>query len=104
MKAEAAQKDIEETEDCDDCSLEIWEVDLGSFDSVKSFCLRATKLARLDIVVENAGLLSQTYQQYEGYERLCTVNIISTWLMALLLLPTMRKTSERFYGKQGQVS
>ncbi|KAI9899709.1 hypothetical protein N3K66_006170 [Trichothecium roseum] len=116
-KAEAAKKDIEASSaatvkgsdggkggdgnDATRCQIEVWQVDLGSFASVKSFCRRAEdELDRLDVVVENAGLLSQTYHQFEGYERQCTVNIISTWLMALLLLPVLRRTSEAFYGDE----
>ncbi|KAI0861708.1 short-chain dehydrogenase/reductase-like protein [Xylaria cubensis] len=77
--------------------LEVWEVDLGSFSSVQRFCRRAARLERLDIVVENAGLMSSKYECFEGYERQVTVNIISTWLMALLLLPVMKQTSNAFY-------
>ncbi|RYO92553.1 hypothetical protein DL766_002366 [Monosporascus sp. MC13-8B] len=84
------------------CKIEIWEVDLGSFESVKSFCRRASELDRVDIVVENAGLLSQVHQLFEGYERQCAVNVISTWLMALLLLPVLRETKARFYDQQGE--
>ncbi|RYP56148.1 hypothetical protein DL771_012093 [Monosporascus sp. 5C6A] len=98
----SAKQDIESSEKCSSCELEVWPVDLGSFESVKLFCHRAAELERLDVVIENAGLLSHTYQQFEGYERQCTVNIISTWLMALLLLPTMRKTSAKFYNERGE--
>lgn len=115
-KAEAAKQDIETTttattvkrgdggdNDAARCRIEVWQVDLGSFASVKAFCRRAEEeLDRLDVVVENAGLLSQTYRQFEGYERQCTVNVISTWLMALLLLPVLRRTSEAFYGDENK--
>ncbi|KAI1273029.1 short-chain dehydrogenase/reductase-like protein [Xylaria sp. FL0933] len=77
--------------------LEVWEVDMGSFSSVRSFCQRAAKLERLDIVVENAALMSSKYECFEGYERQVTVNIISTWLMALMLVPVMKRTKNAFY-------
>ncbi|KAI1130049.1 short-chain dehydrogenase/reductase-like protein [Nemania abortiva] len=101
-KAQAAKEDIEATVTDKQCELETWEVNLESFDSVRAFCNRASTLDRLDIVVENAGLLSQKYHVAEGYERLCTVNVISTWLMALLLLPTLRKTQVEFYRETGE--
>lgn len=100
-KGNAAKRDIESTNHVDATSnpgrVEMWQVDLASFDSVKNFCQRAAKLDRLDIVVENAGILGMTYTVAEGYERITTVNVISTWLMALLLLPVLRATKEKFH-------
>lgn len=76
--------------------VEVWHVDLSSFDSVIEFCERAKKLNRLDIVIENAGVATGVYESCEGYERQITVNVISTFLMALLLLPTLRRTATQF--------
>ncbi|KAK8051625.1 hypothetical protein PG993_003010 [Apiospora rasikravindrae] len=101
-KAEAARRGIQTSLEGSACELETWKVDLGSFSSVQSFCRRAADLERLDVVIENAGLLSHVYHEFEGYERQCTINVISTWLMALLLLPTMRRTSLKFDGEQGK--
>ncbi|ORY71178.1 putative short-chain dehydrogenase [Pseudomassariella vexata] len=75
---------------------EVWQLDLTSFDSVKEFCQRAEKLHRLDVVVENAGVATGDFVQYEGYEQQITVNVISTFLMALLILPSLRRTATRF--------
>ncbi|KAI2470635.1 short chain dehydrogenase [Annulohypoxylon bovei var. microspora] len=91
-KGEVAKKDIESSEGRLGV-VEVWELDLGSFDSVKSFCHRAEELDRLDIVVENAGLSSKNYEVLEGYERQVTVNVISTFLMGLMLLPKLRKSA-----------
>ncbi|KAJ8113828.1 hypothetical protein ONZ43_g5058 [Nemania bipapillata] len=74
---------------------EVWPVDLGSFDSVKSFCRRAEQLDHLDIVVENAGVSSKHYEVLEGYERQITVNVISTYLMAFLLLPKLQQNASQ---------
>lgn len=78
--------------------VEVWPLDLSSFESVKEFCARADTLDRLDVVVENAGvaMVSPKGTLAEGYECTITVNVISTFLMALLLLPTLRKTASRF--------
>jgi retinol dehydrogenase-12 len=51
-KGEAAKKDIEESTERKDV-VEVWQVDLGSYESVKEFCARVQKLDRLDAVVEN---------------------------------------------------
>ena len=94
-KGEAAKNDIELSERRLGV-VEVWDVDLGSFDSVAEFCARADKLDRLDVVVENAGVATGSYEVCEGYERQVTVNVLSTFLMALLLLPTLRRTTTRF--------
>ncbi|KAI0019597.1 short-chain dehydrogenase [Xylariomycetidae sp. FL0641] len=91
-KGEAAVADIAATTGRGD-AVELWQVDLGSFESVKAFCARANELPRLDIVVENAALASRTYAAFEGFERQVCVNVISTFLMALLLLPALRRTA-----------
>ncbi|RYP16772.1 hypothetical protein DL767_010138 [Monosporascus sp. MG133] len=93
-KGEQAKSDIEASE-ARPGVVEVWQVDLGSFASVQSFCRRANGLERLDVVIENAALQTATHQLYEGYERSVTVHIISTYLMALLLLPAMRRTATR---------
>ncbi|KAI0383638.1 short-chain dehydrogenase/reductase-like protein [Hypomontagnella monticulosa] len=97
-KANEAKRDIESTEGKIGV-IEVWHVDLSSFDSVKGFCLRASTLDRLDIVIENAGLLATRYEAFEGYERQITVNVISTYLMAMLLLPTMRRTMSMYQDR-----
>ncbi|KAI0132896.1 short-chain dehydrogenase/reductase-like protein [Xylariales sp. AK1849] len=76
--------------------IEVWTVDLGSFESVQEFCRRANDLPRLDYVIENAAVATSKYKQLEGYEETITVNVLSTYLMALLLLPVFRKTATRF--------
>lgn len=77
--------------------VEVWALDLGSFDSVIEFCERAEKLDRLDVVVENAGVATRTAAEVcEGNERQVTVNVLSTFLVALLLLPAMRRTTTLF--------
>lgn len=57
---------------------------------MKEFCQRAEKLPRLDAVLENAGLATPVYEEFEGMESTITVNVISTFLLALLLLPKLR--------------
>lgn len=77
--------------------VDVWQLDLGSFESVRSFCRRAeTELDRLDIVVENAGVAIGTYVECDGgFESTIAVNVVSTFFMALLLLPVLRKTAAR---------
>jgi retinol dehydrogenase-12 len=94
-KGEVAQKDIEESTKRTGV-VEVWQLDLSSYESVKQFCSRANKLERLDVVTENAGLATPHYQEVEGMESTITVNVISTFLIALLLLPKLRADAIRF--------
>lgn len=71
-------------------------MDLGSYESVRQFCARVEKLERLDVVVENAGLATPTYEELEGMESTITVNVISTFLMALLLLPKLQADALKY--------
>ncbi|KAF1982919.1 short-chain dehydrogenase/reductase-like protein [Aulographum hederae CBS 113979] len=73
--------------------VEVWELDLASFESVKKFCERVEGLERCDVVVENAGIAIPRYVEVEGHESTIAVNVLSTFLMALLLLPTLRKSA-----------
>lgn len=79
-------------------NVELRIVDLASFQSVCDF---ATKMeeedARLDLVVLNAALASYEYRTTaEGWEQSLQVNNLGTSLLALLLLPQMLKTHQRF--------
>lgn len=94
-KAEAARRDIEATTGRHDV-VEAWPLDLGSFDSVREFCGRAAELDRLDLVIENAGVATEVLEMMEGYESTIATNVVSTFLMALLLLPALRATAARF--------
>jgi NAD(P)-dependent dehydrogenase (short-subunit alcohol dehydrogenase family) len=53
-------------------------------------------LERLDVVVENAAVASETFALVEGHERHVTINVISTFLLGLLLLPKLHATSKAF--------
>ncbi|VUC22512.1 unnamed protein product [Clonostachys rosea] len=93
-KGEAAKKEIEAAETVAGV-VEVWPLELGSYESIKAFCARADKLDRLDVFVANAGLMSSQCEYYEGYERQTFVHAIAPTLMVLLLLPIMRKTLEQ---------
>lgn len=77
-------------------SIEVWHLDMHAFNSVKSFADRAAKLERLDAVLENAGIMTKYFKIIEGYESTITTNVISTFLLALLLLPKLKESSLKF--------
>ena len=75
---------------------EVWKLDLSSYDSVKAFATRASQLPCLDVVIENAAIATDKFSLAEGHERSITVNVISTVLLALLLLPKLSATAKEF--------
>ncbi len=101
-KGEVAIADVEKSlaasavPDGSSCTFEAWDVDLGSFASVAAFCERAGHdLDRVDAVVESAGVVMEERVEHEGHESTLTVNVLSTMLMALLMLPLLRRTAAK---------
>lgn len=74
-------------------AVEVWELDLASYASVASFARRAADLPRLDVVVANAGVYTFDFSTAEDDEATITVNVVSTMLLGLLLLPKLRETA-----------
>jgi NAD(P)-dependent dehydrogenase (short-subunit alcohol dehydrogenase family) len=74
---------------------EVWQVDVGNWDSVKSFVKRTESLERLDVVVENAGVAKMEWSQMEGMETSVAINVVGTFLMALGLLPVLRAKAKK---------
>ena len=65
----------------------IWELGYSSYASVKKFCTKVAEFDRVDAVVLNAAVATMIF---EGDESSITVNVISTTLLAVLFLPTLR--------------
>ena len=77
--------------------VEVWQLDLRSYDSVKQFVQRAQGLKRLDVVMENAGIAGNAkFATPEGNEAMITVNVISTFLLGLMILPKLKETASKF--------
>ncbi|KAL2878032.1 hypothetical protein SGCOL_006559 [Colletotrichum sp. CLE4] len=94
-KGEAAKTDIELTTGRRDV-LEVWPLDQASFESVKEFAARADKLPRLDFAVLNASIATNKRVDAEGWESTITVNVLSTFLLGLKLLPVLRRTGKTY--------
>jgi NAD(P)-dependent dehydrogenase (short-subunit alcohol dehydrogenase family) len=93
---EAAKLDIEKTTNVPEGVVQVWELDLASYASVKAFAAKANKeLDRLDILLENAGIATPNWKLAEGEESTITVNVISTLLLGLLLLPKLKETAKK---------
>lgn len=77
-------------------SIEVWELDMDSYMSVKDFAVRAQSLPRLDAVLANAGLATNEFKLSEGVEVTLNVNVVSTFLFIALLLPKLRESASEF--------
>ncbi len=94
-KGDAAKHDLLATTGRDPTTIEVWPLDMSSYDSVKAFAARASsQLTRLDGVLANAGIMTRQFvlSPETGHESTLTVNVISTFLLCLLLLPKLRDT------------
>ena len=95
-KGEEAKKQIEKRTGRTGV-LDVWHLDMQDYSTIKAFAGRASReLERLDIAVLNAGLAKLEFKQSQyGYEETLQVNLLSTTLLALLLMPKMKasKTS-----------
>ncbi|KAF7560991.1 hypothetical protein G7046_g3139 [Stylonectria norvegica] len=74
--------------------LEVWHLDLASYDSVKKFAKKASEeLETIDIIIQNATAALEDFTTAEGLETTLTVNIVSSFLLALLILPKLKASA-----------
>jgi NAD(P)-dependent dehydrogenase (short-subunit alcohol dehydrogenase family) len=76
-----------------EAKVEVWLLDMASYKSIQSFAQRVdADLQRIDFVLLNAGVLRLRFVQVPstGHEEGLQVNYLSTVLLTLLLLPTLK--------------
>jgi len=100
-KGKAAKASIVDSTDRADAAsvIEVWRLDLSNYDSVIRFSERAKTLPCIDVIIENAAIVTLTFRMAEENESTITTTVISTFLLALLMLPKLRETVTR-YGVQ----
>lgn len=78
--------------------LEVWELDLSKYNSVKAFVRRVEKnLERVDALIENAAVAASAWDGGEdGFDMNMTVNLVSTLLLTVLLMPHFRASGQKF--------
>ena len=94
-KGQAAKREIESNTKRTGV-VEVWPLDLASYASVTAFAAKAATLPRLDAFVENAGIAASEFTMAEDNESTITVNVVSTMLLAILLLPTLCRSAKQF--------
>lgn len=99
QKGESAKVHIEAVARNAQCRIDVYHLDLLDYGSIRAFANRCEKeVKQLDIVILNAGVYSGQYRRSQyGWEHTLQVNTLSTTLLALLLLPQLRRSkSEGF--------
>ncbi|KAI8965608.1 NAD(P)-binding protein [Daldinia sp. FL1419] len=82
--------------------IQVWKLDLSSYDSIIAFTYRAKHLEHLDIAILNAGIFKVTESfSPTGYEESVQVNFLATVLLTVLLLPIIRE--KRVGGQPGHI-
>ncbi len=91
-----AKREIEALLQCHPNIIEVWEIDLESSSSVKSFVERATTLPRVDVLISNAGISAPEFQIAYDTERTLAVNCIGTFLLAVQMIPKLKETARKY--------
>jgi retinol dehydrogenase-12 len=95
-KAETAEQQLYKDVPSFRGQIKVIKLDYDSFESVRSFVREVdSSVDRLDFAVLNAGVTNQTYQQTpDGWVQDIQVNVLSTGLLAALLLPKLSGTAK----------
>ncbi|KAI2610564.1 NAD(P)-binding protein [Hypoxylon sp. NC1633] len=84
-------------------TIDVFQLDMSSYDSIRSFVAQVERLERVDIAILNAGVRKSKLKLVPGtgHEETIQVNYISTALLCILLLPVLKSKS---VGGPGQIS
>lgn len=74
-------------------SIEVWALDMFSYDYIQAFAKRCESLDTIDFVILNAGMGGVRFKLNEStkHEEIVQVNYISTALLTILLLPVLKE-------------
>ncbi|TVY83916.1 Short-chain dehydrogenase/reductase tropG [Lachnellula suecica] len=91
-KGETARIGLSRGRSIPDDAIEVWKLDMLSYESITAFVERAQALERLDIAILNAGIMKQTHTlaPATSHEESIQVNYLSTALLTILLLPVLK--------------
>lgn len=74
--------------------IDIFQLNMEDYESVKGFAASVSSLPRVDVAILNAGKMSQEFYIAEKDESTITVNVVSTMLLGLLILPKLRASAQ----------
>ncbi|TLD09213.1 uncharacterized protein PgNI_07971 [Pyricularia grisea] len=100
-KGEKAKERIIERTGRDATVFSVLKLDLGEYSSVKAFVSALQKVTiKLDVALLNAGLGNPTYEKSSAeWEMAVQVNVLSTALLAMLLLPLLQSSASASEAK-----
>lgn len=101
-KGQAARQQLADGRHLFSDSIEVWKLDLSSYDSIIQFVDRARGLEHLELVILNAGVYN-VYESFSstGYEESIQINYLSNMLLTILLLPVVK--SKRMSSGAGRI-
>ena len=87
-------------------SIDVFHLDMSSYDSIRAFVTQVERLERLDIAILNAGVRKMKFELVSstGHEETIQVNYVSTALLCILLLPVLKRKSAEGRGRISIVS
>ncbi|KAL1633986.1 hypothetical protein SLS56_002577 [Neofusicoccum ribis] len=96
QRARRRRRRISTLEPTGECVVDVWELDLGDWASVRAFAERVGREGgRVDAVVLNAGVSVKEYRKCRtGWEETLQVNVLGTALLGVLLLPVLKRGAE----------
>ncbi|KPM35147.1 hypothetical protein AK830_g11424 [Neonectria ditissima] len=84
-------------------TVDVWQVDMLSYDSITAFAARCETLDRIDFAILNAGTVEEKFKLApQGHETMFQVNYLSTVLLATVLLPVLKRKAPA--GKPGRLT
>ena len=101
-KAEAAKTEIlksasSASKTASSTQISCYELQMDDFSSIAAFAAKiSSSIPRLDTAILNAGVDLKDFTLASGYETTLTVNVLGTFLLALLLLPKLRDTASQY--------
>ena len=73
---------------------------MSSYASVQKFAARLDdELDRVYIFIANAGIAATKYRMAEDNEATITVNVVSTFLLAALVMPKFKASAAKFLAR-----
>lgn len=86
-------------------TINVWKLDMSSYESVTAFAKRCQSLPRIDFAILNAGVFKFNLEinKSTGHDEVVQVNYLSTALLTLLLLPILGVTKESTGKPAGRI-
>ncbi|KAL2837112.1 hypothetical protein BJY01DRAFT_238001 [Aspergillus pseudoustus] len=91
-KGEDAREELLKGRRGEEHIVEVWQLNLSTYDSIIQFAKRARTLNRLDMVIHNAALTKNALElnPITGHDEVNQVNYLSLALLVILVLPILR--------------